>query len=973
MTGIAGSIRLIEASGMFDREWYASRYRDVGALGMDEIEHFLRFGARMERDPGPSFRTGFYLRSNPDVARNGVNPLVHYLLHGSGEGRAAMPGAQGAVRDIAGEARAPSLPREWVDLNGNKVALRPSPSFADAPGSPCTEREYPCVPLDHRRDAAGLPGFDIGIHLHLHYTDQLREMAECLANIPQPFALYVSMHRDGDVESIASMLRELVPLAVTVVRSAPNRGRDIAPLVVEFAAELRRHELIAHIHTKRSPHNGAKADWRRQLLMHLMGTRGVVASVLELFRRNPHLGMAFPEYHHSLRNQISWGTNYPRCAELSSRTGIAVEQEEMVIFPAGSMFWARSSALAPLLDAGLGYEDFPPEEGQVDGTTAHAIERLFGAAAQAAGFELIQVRADKPHDLRTYFPHKWPLPLEEAMQAEEAVARHAEARAQRAGPARVVVFTALAGGYETLLPHLRLDPRFDYVAFCDRPTRDCGFWDVRPMDYWNPDPVRMARYVKTHPHKYFPEYETAVWVDANVLIRGELEPYLRILGESRESAIAGIPHPVRDCIFAEAEAVLAAKKDDPATIAAQLERYREAGYPARNGLIETNFMVVDLRHPRTARVMDGWWAEIDGGSRRDQLSLNYVLWKEGQPWARLMEERKSLRDTSDFAYLGHGRNSGYPLDLATHPLGGKEVDPYRRDAAAVSPGRPPVDIVVCVHDALEEVSACLDSVIAGRGDDDRIVIVDDASGPATAGFLEAFAEANPRVTRLRHAPPARGYCKSANAGMRAATAGFVLLLNSDTVLPRAGIDKLLAVAGSHPAVGIVGPMSNAASFQSLPEIAGTAAQTAVNALPEGCTVDDMDEACASWSCSGAYPSVPLVHGFCQLIRRTVIEATGGFDEDAFPNGYGEENDLCLRAARLGFDLKIATDCYVFHSKSASYADADVRQRLMRNGAEQLRRKHSAARVGAAVAMMDGHPLLGRMRTAARAFYGNRGA
>jgi hypothetical protein len=87
---------LIEASGLFDRSWYLSVYPDVSASGLDPLDHYLRYGASLRRNPGPMFDANRYLALNRDVADSGVNPLLHYLLHGRREGRNAVPCATAA-------------------------------------------------------------------------------------------------------------------------------------------------------------------------------------------------------------------------------------------------------------------------------------------------------------------------------------------------------------------------------------------------------------------------------------------------------------------------------------------------------------------------------------------------------------------------------------------------------------------------------------------------------------------------------------------------------------------------------------------------------------------------------------------------------------------------------------------------------------------------------------------------------------
>jgi hypothetical protein len=84
-------VTLLSESDFMESAWYLERYPDVSAAGLTAVEHYLKFGALMGRDPGPQFSTVFYQKQNRDVDPEVWNPLVHFLTFGIQEGRQPTP------------------------------------------------------------------------------------------------------------------------------------------------------------------------------------------------------------------------------------------------------------------------------------------------------------------------------------------------------------------------------------------------------------------------------------------------------------------------------------------------------------------------------------------------------------------------------------------------------------------------------------------------------------------------------------------------------------------------------------------------------------------------------------------------------------------------------------------------------------------------------------------------------------------
>ncbi|WP_338835698.1 glycosyltransferase [Neomoorella thermoacetica] len=238
-----------------------------------------------------------------------------------------------------------------------------------------------------------------------------------------------------------------------------------------------------------------------------------------------------------------------------------------------------------------------------------------------------------------------------------------------------------------------------------------------------------------------------------------------------------------------------------------------------------------------------------------------------------------------------------------------------RDAMPVKKHQVLVDIVICVHNALDDVKKCLESILKYTSEPYRLILVDDGSDIATRLFLEEYARTI-KATLIRN-EVARGYTCAANQGLRYSSADYVVLLNSDTVVTPGWLDRMIECADSDVRIGIVGPLSNCASWQSVPKIEDNG-DWAQNPLPENLSVIDMGELVAKYS-ARLYPRIPFLNGFCLLIKRQVIDKIGYFDETAFKEGYGEENDYCLRTQKAGFQLAIADDVFIYHAQSRSYS------------------------------------------------------
>jgi GT2 family glycosyltransferase len=257
----------------------------------------------------------------------------------------------------------------------------------------------------------------------------------------------------------------------------------------------------------------------------------------------------------------------------------------------------------------------------------------------------------------------------------------------------------------------------------------------------------------------------------------------------------------------------------------------------------------------------------------------------------------------------------------------KEYLPYKA-SPIVPPDDSIVDIIIPVYRGLSETQACLASVLADtQRPSGHILVIDDCSPePNLSEWLQELA-AKGDIVLFRN-PVNLGFVGTVNRGMTEAGRNDVVLLNSDTEVPKGWLLRLMAHAYMKARIASVTPFSNNATICSYPSLHG-------GTLPIGYTYESIDKACQIANGSRTV-MIPSAVGFCMYIRRDCLDEVGLFDEEAFGRGYGEENDFCMRATELGWHHILACNIFVYHAGEISFGTGSSERA---NSSSILRHRH----------------------------------
>lgn len=165
-----------------------------------------------------------------------------------------------------------------------------------------------------------------------------------------------------------------------------NRGRDILPFVKLLKEVYEQHfAFIVKVHTKKSKHRADGSIWCNDLFNKLLEKSALVENI-QYLNNFPEVGILSPENHLVPMNRY-FSANQKMIGNLSERLGVNIETAMQLNFVAGTMFTARTHALTPLLLLNFEETDFEAENGQLDGTLAHALERVIAIAAHRLNYQ----------------------------------------------------------------------------------------------------------------------------------------------------------------------------------------------------------------------------------------------------------------------------------------------------------------------------------------------------------------------------------------------------------------------------------------------------------------------------------------------------------------------------------------------------------------------------------------------------------
>jgi len=221
---------------------------------------------------------------------------------------------------------------------------------------------------------------------------------------------------------------------------------------------------------------------------------------------------------------------------------------------------------------------------------------------------------------------------------------------------RKIIYSCLVGKYDNIPNIHQFNDEWEYILFTDiySSTKHINGWNIFPLiKDIKDDPVRTNRWHKINSHLLFENCICSIYIDSNILIKDNyiFERANVLLKEN--VFLAMVSHKNRDCIYKEAKVCLRIGKDTKTNIQKNIDFLISEKYPKNNGLYENGLFYRNHTDSKALESFNNlWWSLVEKMSRRDQLSLAYVLWKLNITVLPLLGDKKeTFRNHPSFEFI----------------------------------------------------------------------------------------------------------------------------------------------------------------------------------------------------------------------------------------------------------------------------------------------------------------------------------
>lgn len=743
-----------------------------------------------------------------------------------------------------------------------------------------------------RRCAPSDQSVPVGVAIHAFYVDGLEEILLHLASLETPLHLYVTCVA-GQEDAVLARLQAST-LAYSLFR-VDNRGRDVLPFL-RVLPYLRRDgiRVLLKLHTKKSLHLEESGSERASDLYDSLLDPVFFQATLKRFAEDANLQVLGPERYRLPIAQYLHGNDRKNLQMLAKRAGLDEQQVMSGEFFAGTMFFARLQGLQALQKLGLRNEDFEPEQGQVEGTLAHAMERFF----------LVLAQGQRPPDRATLYRQWLTTRILDQAERNGLPARLAAWPEQ---PSVLVVLDDAYPGEGLVARSLASLKEQVYAPGAVLVLSDREPAGIDPADnlLWLP----RGENWQVQLNEVLPQ----VGVDWFYLLRGGdvLDPHALLLLAER---IAERPQML--CCYSDEDRWLPGSGEDPVfkpdfnldmlrsypyvgrALAFQRQAFLEAGG------FEAGFSEL-APHDLLLRLV-----EIHGLPSVGHLAEVLVHQHEhlGQ-W--LVEAGVAPRVAP--LVSAHLQRLGVPHAIQPGALRMINRVVYR------FPGEPLVSIVIPTKDQLPMLRRCVESLLERtRYQNYEVLIIDNASeAPDAVEWLadvERMVDDKVRVLRYPHP---FNFSAINNFAVEQARGEYLVLLNNDTAVVDGDWLEALLNHARRPEVGIVGARLHYPDGR----IQHGGVVLGLRGVADHPFIGEAKDAKGYMQRLQIDQNYSAVTAACLMIRKPVYEEIGGMDEEAFKVSFNDV-DLCLKVGEAGYLTVWTPYAALIHEANVSQNQVD---------------------------------------------------